>query len=138
VVKNQFQISCFPHSTCTATARGSVGRLAPEEAQARAATLAGRLRSHLVAVLAAAAAATAPVQAVVDAGAGAADAGGGAAEAETGVEDAGAGAGAAEADDDGSRWLATAAAARAERAFREPLAAAALEVGRCTLNSVDP
>jgi len=30
--------------------------------------------------------------------------------------------------DDGSRWLATAAAARAERSFREPLAASALEV----------
>jgi hypothetical protein len=80
--------------------RGSVGRLAPEEAQRRESTLGARLRSHIVDVLASVAAATAPVGASPEAG---------------------------EADD-GSTWLAKAAAARAARTFREPLAAAALEV----------
>ena len=98
-----------------AEVRGSVGRMAPAEASTRSKTLASRLRSHVVEVLAVTSAG------YDNTGAQSGHKTSAAATAAAATED--------RTDDvDGSIWLERSTAARAERAFREPLAAAALEV----------
>jgi hypothetical protein len=111
-------------------ANGAAGRLDPAEVSTRVDVLSARLREHVVRVLADAAA----FAKEEDLDGADADAGAGANEnaAPSNADSVNYGTtsiniAAVDPTDDGSAWLARAAANRAGRAFREPLAAAAID-----------